>query len=362
MKTQEKQVQASCKRFVKQINMHVAGWLEEQEAAALDRHLTDCPHCRCRVLEIERIAGLVGMGEAPSAPHINVQAMPSREMSVSSLSPRRMLLGFAALPPKPIDTSEPERMHAWVDKSSRALELLRKASLMKECDWGLDYSAGLDLELPHLGKMRNLADAALARAEATAQKNPAQAHADLQAAMRAAQHVGSDHLIICQLVRIAIEKKVTGMLFSNADAQAGASIQSWRELLDNLPRPPTFAERVECERRISVGQMQLRIKDAGEKELADANRLLDMHLRSVAELRNLVERTDADYRQLVRIAALPPEERKVAFDKFEKKLGESGPEHQLSKMLIPALGKMSGRLQEAEANMSKLRQRVMEEK
>ena len=268
---------------------------------------------------------------------------------------------FAALPPKPQSTA-PEKMRAWVKESSRALGLLHDAAVIKKCDWGVDFSKGFELALPHLSKMRELTQAALARAETRFQKNPEQAHADMQAAMRAAQHVGSDNLLICQLVRIAIEKQVADMLIKHADTLSVTSKKSWRQCLTSIPKPPTLAEVVETEREISIGAMRPQMRNISEKKLADTNRLLGLHLGSVTEARELVEQTDTDYRELVRLAGLPSAERAAAFAEFERKLDNAGPAHQLSRMLIPALGKMSDRLRQAEEKMAKLRQLVAEDK
>lgn len=265
---------------------------------------------------------------------------------------------FAQLPAAPGD-DDAAALAAWIAQAGPALDLLHSASTSPHCNWELDYSQGFSLVLPHLSKMRTLVKAAVARADATMQDTPSQAHADLRAALRAARHLGADPILIHQLVRIALEKQVyTALTHALPDSQ-DRELNAWSSLLTSQPTMPTTAVIVEAERTLMFTSVNSQLTLANDAERAEILRQWGLDpATSVSEVEKMVEIADADYRELEGIAGLPPADRPGAFAAFEQKLVDERPPNSLSRMLIPAIGKADKKLQKAEEDAEAMRQKV----
>ncbi len=258
---------------------------------------------------------------------------------------------FATLPPQEFpENGDPEITAAWIEEAHRALELLHKASATEMCNWQLDYSKGFELELPHLAKMRTLSRVAIARARMTMQEDPEQAHADLQAVMRAARHLGIDPLLIVQIVRARMEENACAVLKDNLTTMPERFRNSWTELLASRPASPTLAEIIDTERRMSLEflRRKLAAADANERSGLLTTFGIDADISS-AELDRKLDQAEADYREVVRIAGLPDAERTLAFDAFEKQLQSRNDQQTLSQTLIPAIIRTSKIMRQAEA-------------
>ncbi|MBT7055440.1 MAG: hypothetical protein HN976_10150 [Lentisphaerae bacterium] len=259
---------------------------------------------------------------------------------------------FAALPPQP-DGNDPEALNAWVADSEAALVQLHKAAGMAHCDWTLDYSQGYDMVMPHLGKMRTLAKAAVARARGTLRSDPEQAHADLRAVFCAARHLGTDPLLISQLVRLALENNVRDTLAQASEDIPAPELKAWCDLLRVRPAMPTLAEIMGREREVSIAHFQSELAEADQKKRGDLLRKLGLNERMpVARLEKMLKEADADYLKLVSVTQLPPAERKPVFEAFEDEMGVRG--NVISKLLIPAVGKAAEKLSRGEAETEAL--------
>lgn len=92
-----------------------------------------------------------------------------------------------------------------LNRAAPIIDNLMRASAQGYSDFGLDYSAGFDLLLPHLGKMRSIArlvqaDSAMRLADGDGNG----AAARIAALYRLADHSGDDHILISSLVSRAI--------------------------------------------------------------------------------------------------------------------------------------------------------------
>ena len=258
---------------------------------------------------------------------------------------------FAALPPQP-ENAGPGDLAKWLEESEDALNLLHKAAAMDHCDWELDYSKGFELALPHLGKMNSLCKAAIARAQAF----PAQAQADLQAAMRAAGHIGVDPLIMPQLVRLKLQKEVRDVL-DPSDLSA-AEIKAWQQLL--AANGPELAELIDKEREIMLGYVRAKLTTATDQEKAEMLNAIGLELANDTNLTAMLEGADADYRELLRAAGLPQAERGPAIAAFEAKLATKEA-NALSRQLLPSIGTLNEKFQRAAAENQALAQQLMDD-
>ena len=264
---------------------------------------------------------------------------------------------FAALPEKP-NMDDETAVKEWVAASGKALDLLLEAASHPHCDWELDLSQGPGLTLPHISKMMSLTQAAVARAGMTLSDDPASSHRDLQAAMQAGSHTGSDPLLICQLVRVAIQNRVVQALEPvDLSAEAKASWKAWVAADSGYP---TLQRLIEVEGEINVAFLRALLEKEGGEAVKKA---LGAELESLRGgekvIRKFVDTLEADYAEMVRIAGLPYAESKAAFEAFiERTVEKKKTEHLLTALMAPALESIADKLHGAEVQLEAFRKKL----
>lgn len=97
-----------------------------------------------------------------------------------------------------------EKIQQYLEDQQQLIRALKTASEIPNCDWGLDYSEGLSMEMSHLGGMRGFAYVLLADAQWKKQQGDFQEAMDTcLSTLRMAGQVGKDTLI-SYLVGVAI--------------------------------------------------------------------------------------------------------------------------------------------------------------
>lgn len=135
----------------------------------------------------------------------------------------------------------------WLDGQSDTIELLIDASKMPEADFGIDYDKGTEALLTHLSPMRQAARLTLLRAEADLASGDAPSAIERTAgAMRMAEHITDDRVIISALVAASIFDRASGFLeaaIANGEL-AGADLAPIRASMDRFDDADPFgAER-----------------------------------------------------------------------------------------------------------------------
>lgn len=320
----------------------------------------------------------VGIRSGESVFVLKIKSGEMREMTVPSLSekgvPVRVELtvdvidlpnaatlywrAFAQLPPQPAK-NDTKAMAEWAEQSKGALGLMHEAVRSDECDWGTDFAKGPAAELPHVGKAMKLSRAAVARAKKMWAVEPAAANADLWAALQVGADVGTEELLISQLVRVAIEGQVLELAESKVDALSADARAEWRKVVDGLPKAPTLAELVAFEGEMMVNYMRDHFKkEAGvtfEELLGDAAKGLDTSEKAV---RKMVESLERDYEEVVRIAALPSPLRKAKMDTLFNEWKADKKNHILSLVVVPAIDSAGKKFDEAAARMEAFRKKL----
>jgi len=93
-----------------------------------------------------------------------------------------------------------------VASGKSSLHYLHRGAPMQRCDWGLAIDQGLDVQLPHLAKARELACLAALRARyALEHGQPGEAVEDIAGIFALARHVGTDNILISVLTQCALE-------------------------------------------------------------------------------------------------------------------------------------------------------------
>ena len=208
---------------------------------------------------------------------------------------------FAALPDRP-DAKDGPEFEAWLKDSERALQLLHTAAAKDGCDWNLDLSKGPELELSHISKARALASAALARASRRAAGDADGAVSDIVDALRLSRHLGTDPVLICQLVRGALEKKALEQIEQMRPALTSAQAARLAEVLAALRPAPTLAECVRVESDTFLTWLRGRL-GAGDISLLQTLAAADGSLdgKKPDALLKMLEDAEADYAEVARM-------------------------------------------------------------
>jgi len=157
--------------------------------------------------------------------------------------------------------SNNEQMLAFLDKQAPAIELLRKASQMPGCDFGVNYNQlSVETLMPGLGQARSSVRLFCLSARVAAHRgDTVQAMRDLNTALAMADHCTTDPTLIATLVAVAIQD-LTFKTFQyvldqgglTADSAAAFSMNSSRDFNRSLHR----STRIETAFSMSIFIMQ----------------------------------------------------------------------------------------------------------
>ncbi len=252
------------------------------------------------------------------------------------------------------------------------MKLLQKASALHSCDWQLDYDQGFDTQAPHVSKMRNLSKAAIAHAKHIARSDNKRAHAELQAVIRSARHLGTDHYLIVQMTRATVEMEVLGVLESELPNTTEEIRKSWITVLDSLPKPPMLAQLIETERQGALvtfkkpmteeskkilGKEIQQIMGATNSKPGEASDVGTEPLSS-AQLQVLIHQMDVDYQELKGIDEGPVAKIAESEDAFSKKMEKDKARHALYWMMVPSVTNIAEKLQRAEDKLAQIRKQL----
>ena len=97
-----------------------------------------------------------------------------------------------------------EQIRQYVERNRKVIDEIVTAAEIKNCDWGLDFSKGLALEIPHLAKCRQMGYIFAADARVWAKKGDCRTALERCLTIhKMGGHIGSDTLI-ARLVGIAV--------------------------------------------------------------------------------------------------------------------------------------------------------------
>ena len=153
-----------------------------------------------------------------------------------------------------------EQLKEFIESQSSAIELAMAATAIEDCDWGMDYSKGFELLMPHLGHMRKVCKIILLDAQIKAGAG------DIEKAMeqslvcfRIARHIKRDTTIISSLVGISIEQLACENIVTILSKHAVSEelLKHVRDTLKELTRDyGTMKECLRMEAEIAVNYMR----------------------------------------------------------------------------------------------------------
>jgi hypothetical protein len=271
-----------------------------------------------------------------------------------------------------ISSADWERLESWdgaraaptaevrsiMAKAGPMLDLFRRGSLEGTSDFGLDWSQGFELAMPHLDQLRSIAKLARVDAQIRLSDGDAAGAADRIASLyRSAAHAGDDGILISSLVGNAIFSLADDLAGSGFDraqfgpAEAEIMLAPLRgydahdpmKMLDALAGERWSVVEwlgnrfgAQADRQQFVADMSWLTNDEG-----DAARLAAM---TDEEFAADLARYDAMMDRVIEAFAMDPREAgRAALDALAKEL-ETDQHGLLAKVLTPSLGRIFDRL------------------
>jgi hypothetical protein len=240
--------------------------------------------------------------------------------------------------------ADPEKLKARGGDS--VAEILRRAAASPApCDWGLLKEDGPATVMPHLSKIRELADLAIVEAEVSlAQGNVAKGIDWLLTAHRIARHSGAGGTLISFLVQSAIETRVLNAAARHSLGWDEAARRDYAQMMKALPPLHSLqesyhgeihlAEWLERTSQLAEPQRTAKLEEifqmTGGEEKEKFSKLMDPETlrKELAALRELHARIES-------AIGMPWKEGHAAIEAIDKDIQQS--EFTLVKMILPAI-------------------------
>ena len=165
----------------------------------------------------------------------------------------------------------PERFGELVGRYDNQLKLVRQAAQETvPCDWGIDMSPGPATLLPHLAKVKGIAQATRLRVLWLLQNGrQADARDDLLAAFTLGRNSSRDGTLISALVQIAFENIVYASVAENFYRFSPETLKELVEGFDAAPARRTMADCVPTEKLFFLDWMASRIVELQKENRGD---------------------------------------------------------------------------------------------
>ena len=201
---------------------------------------------KCLAIGAVALGWASGVGAQPNADE-NAALRYWRAFSLMSESDAEMISTLTDAKAEGDAWLDDEANTSWLDEQGDTIELLLDASEMPEADFGIDYDKGIEALLTHLAPMRQAARLTLLRAEADLASGDTRSAIEHAAgAMRMAQHLTDDRVIISSLVAASIFDSASDFIENalNEGEFAKADLAPIRAALDRFDTGDPFgAER-----------------------------------------------------------------------------------------------------------------------
>ncbi len=137
-------------------------------------------------------------------------------------------------------TAWDEQLSPLVDQNMQAIQIMQRGTLLPECEWGVDYSAGSEAPMPQLAKARALARLNLLYGmRALARRDNAGTVTAFVAGIRYAQHLAQDGPIISILTATTV-LRADFKIIEKAVASGQLDSQSKAKIYDAVHLLPKY--------------------------------------------------------------------------------------------------------------------------
>jgi hypothetical protein len=250
--------------------------------------------------------------------------------------------------------------------SHQSLLFLKRGGELKQCDWGLDYTDGVSLLLPHLSKSRDMGRLAALRIRHSFEHgNKSLARDDAMATMMLARHMGRDPIMICLLVRLGIEGFVIDAIAPYVPEIKASYTQS-RAAFDALPAAATLLQTISTEKKYMAGWIITHLKQEEARRpgawrdlwkgllSGDDNAKIPASVKDVAtigEAIKMVEDLLPIYDQLSHYIALPNDQFDAQYPAFKEATKTAQP---FAGVLLPAIDQLRAKEQRGQVRLELL--------
>ncbi len=293
---------------------------------------------------------------------------PGAKTSLGANAALKYWHAFAALPK--LDKDQQKLLDEWdkvpvdaaarklIDRSRLSRLDLHRGAKLSHCDWGLDEEDGINMRLPHLGRVRTLSRLTALHARHEFEQGHHNAGwQDVSDLLKLSRHVGIGPTLVERLVGYSIERTAIEVAAPYLPGLKSVLSESASEVLDKLPALPTMEQMVLSEKRVSPVWLihELKKAEAHKKgswrdvwnlivELTKGpeSRTQDQEavetVKSYEQVMKLLEELLPRYDQLAKDTALPWKEFDAQYPKFFKKAKADNP---LAGVFLPAMDKFA---------------------
>lgn len=240
-----------------------------------------------------------------------------------------------------------DKIREFVRKNHRIVDTVLNASEIKNCDWGLDFSQGLEMEMPHISQMRKLAHLVIADTKTlTKDGNYNAAISRCVSLYKMARHI-NDRIYISYLMSIAVNtltNKCIMQIMGNMpqDMQNLAALKSQLLTIDSMPllvKPAILGEGDEVVQVFMTKEQLPEIAKLCEDKSIKA-KILSLDEVAISRNRTYFENYYAD---VITAFDMPYLQGDAAFRDLEKKVQEDindNPDAILTAVLTPSTNKI----------------------
>lgn len=234
---------------------------------------------------------------------------------------------------------------ALIEKGQGSMKSFHRATAMPNCDWGLEFSAGPHMVMPHLSKARQMARfAALHARKQFADGNQDAALETLGDLFVMTRHTGGDSVLISLLVQYAIESMTFELTAYHLLDLDDAQLDRLSHRLDSLPKGGSIRQSLELEQEIYIGWARRVIREAegdteAVRQLRDVVAGGDDAESPVPEvtreqIAGWLDETWKDYEEIQQLYDLPSDEFEERWKKLQDRIKDTNP---FSNLVLPGL-------------------------
>ena len=195
-------------------------------------------------------------------------------------------------------------------------QLLHKATQMKDCDWGWDYSKGQALRMPELNQARTLSNAAAFWTRILfEQKKNDEAIDAVQDVLILSRRIGSGRALVARLVQYGIQGYAVRVSAPYLPSLPPPELQKLSRMLHDLPALQNASDAIRNEGEMTIISIQQAVRQPSPENPLSGKVPRDEQsaAKLIAAFRDLND-------EAAKIAAMPPDEAAEAMAGFHQKL------------------------------------------
>jgi hypothetical protein len=213
----------------------------------------------------------------------------------------------------------------FLDHCGTSRQLLQKASSVKTCNWGWDYSKGTAMQAPELNKSRNLSGAmALCCRILIDQRKYEEAIQITQELIVLSNRLGSERIVVAHLVSFGIAGRAIEIICLALPSLSTTAIQKLSKDISAMPETTGMGEALKFDTDSLIDVVE------STAPIDDPDPLAHVPLEKRKAIAADMRRLEAD---TVLIVALPPDKVADAMDSYRQKLATTSDPKLVAKLM-----------------------------